>query len=59
MYKSKTDTNIIGLLSSIKRTGSLKYESDSLMHISSKYSKEYQIIFNVWTNDPCPQRLKE
>jgi glycosyltransferase domain-containing protein len=59
MYKSKTDVNMIGLLSSIKRTGSLKYESESLMHISSKYSKEYQVIFNIWTNDPCPQRLKE
>jgi len=59
VFNSITDTNIKGLLVSIKRTGSLKYESDSLLRDSSKYYKEYQVIFNTWIDNPCPQRLKE
>ncbi len=59
VLNSTTDINIKGLLISIKRTGSLKYEPDSLLHNSSKYYKEYQMIFNTWTDNPCPQRLED
>ena len=57
--KSTTSSSIKDLLISIKRTGSLNYESDSLLSISSKYHKEYKVIFDIWENNPCPQRLKE
>ena len=57
--KSTTSSSIKDLLISIKRTGSLDYESDVLLHASSKYHKEYKIIFDVWTKDPCPQQLEE
>jgi hypothetical protein len=59
MFNSITDVSTKELLINIKRTGSLKYESDILLRDSSKYCKEYQVIFNMWTNNPCPQRLKE
>ena len=58
LLKSLTSTNTKGLLTSIKRTGSLNYESEILLHTSSRYYKEYKIIFDIWANDPCPHRLK-
>jgi len=57
--KPTTNTSIKDLLISIKRTGSLNYESDSLLHPSSKYHKEYKIIFDIWTDNPCPQQLEK
>jgi hypothetical protein len=57
--KSTTSSSIKDLLISIKRTGSLNYESDSLLSISSKYHKEYKVIFDIWENNPCPQRLEK
>jgi len=59
VLNSTTDVNIKGLLVSIKRTGSLDYESEILLDASSKYHKEYKIIFDIWANNPCPQRLQE
>jgi len=57
--KSKTNTSIKSLLVSIKRTGSLDYETDSLLNKSSKYFNEYKIIFDIWTKNPCPQKIKK
>jgi len=59
LFNSKTDLDLVSLLNSIKRTGSLDYESDNLLRSSSKYYKEYKIIFDIWENNPCPQRLKD
>jgi glycosyltransferase domain-containing protein len=59
LFYSNTNHNFLSLLQSIKRTGSLDYESDSLLKKSSKYSDEYKIIFDIWINNPCPQKLNE
>jgi glycosyltransferase domain-containing protein len=58
LFYSKTDHDFMSLLKSIKRTGSLDYESDSLLKETSKYSNEYKMIFDIWVNNPCPQKLK-
>ena len=54
---SKNNVNIKHLLTSIKRVGSLDYESDALLRSSSKYNREYKMIYSIWKNDPCPQKL--
>jgi|SaaInlStandDraft_2_1057019.scaffolds.fasta_scaffold16554_2 glycosyltransferase domain-containing protein len=55
VFSSNTNNNLRALLISIKRSGSLDFESDNLLLNSSKFCKEYRIIFKIWTNDPCPQ----
>jgi glycosyltransferase domain-containing protein len=58
IFSSTTDTGIINLFKSIKRVGSLDYETDILLSTSSEYNKEYRIIFDIWKKNPCPQQLK-
>ncbi len=59
LFKSETNVSIKSLLTSIKRVGSLDYESDSLLSNSSKYNKEYRIIFDIWKKNPCPQKIEK
>jgi glycosyltransferase domain-containing protein len=59
VFNSVTSSSIIDFLISIKRTGSLDYESSSLLQNSSKYHQEYKVIFDIWTSDPCPQQLEK
>ena len=54
---SKNNVNIKHLLTSIKGVGSLDYESDALLISSSKYNREYKMIYSIWKNDPCPQKI--
>ncbi len=58
IFNSTTDTGIISLFKSIKRVGSLDYETDILLRTSSEYNKEYKVIFDIWKDNPCPQQLK-